>query len=69
MAVPLNDIVTAPHNPPRDGDTWLINFYRIDLPDGPGEKGDAQAWSPVSGRTFHDPEKFGQVIFSTKMVP
>jgi hypothetical protein len=69
MAVPLKDMVTAPHNPPRDGDKWLVNFYRIDLPHGAGHKGEGQAWSPVSGTTFHDPEQFGQLIFSTELVP
>ena len=69
LALPLKDIVTAPNNPPHNGDRWLINFYRIDLPGGPGKPGEAQAWSPVAGETFHDPEKFGQVIFSTKLVP
>lgn len=69
MAVPLADIYSAPNNPPLDGDRWLINFYRIDLPDGAGQRGEAQTWSPVSGRTFHDPAQFGTLIFSTKMVP
>ncbi len=69
MAVPLADIVSAPHNPPRDGDKWLINFYRIDMPEGAGSTGEGQAWSPVSAETFHDPGRFGQLIFSTELVP
>ncbi len=69
MAVPLKDIVTAPNNPPRDGDKWLINFFRIDLPDGAGKKGEGQSWSPVGEGTFHKPDKFGQLIFSTELVP
>lgn len=69
MAVPLKDIVSAPNNPPRNGDKWLVNFYRIDLPHGANQPGEGQAWSPVSGGTFHDPEQFGQLIFSTELVP
>ena len=69
MAVPLADIVSAPHNPPRDGDKWLINFYRLDIPGGAGQLAEGQAWSPVSSATFHDPGQFGQLIFSTELVP
>ena len=69
MAVPLADIVTAPNNPPHDGDKWRINFYRIDRPGGAGKPGEGQSWSPVSGRTFHDPDSFGTLIFSTELVP
>ena len=68
LALPLKDIYTAPNNPPRAGDKWRLNLYRIDLPDGPGKPGDPAAWSPVSGKTFHDPDRFGEVIFSDEVV-
>lgn len=68
LALPLTDIYTAPNMPPRAGDRWRLNLYRIDLPDGAGKRGEGSAWSPVSGRTFHDPDRFGEVIFSDEVV-
>jgi len=68
LALPLTDIYTAPNLPPRAGDSWRLNLYRIDLPDGAGKRGEGSAWSPVSGRTFHDPDCFGEVIFSDEVV-
>ena len=68
LALPLKDIYTAPNNPPKAGDKWRLNLYRIDLPEGAGKPGDPAAWSPVSGRTFHDPDRFGEVIFSDEDV-
>ncbi|MEA1996103.1 MAG: carbohydrate-binding family 9-like protein [Gemmatimonadota bacterium] len=68
MALPLNDIFTAPNKPPKAGDRWRINLYRIDLPDGPGNPGEPCAWSPVSGETFHDPDRFGEIVFSAEVV-
>ena len=68
LALPLTDIVTAPNNPPKNGDRWRANLFRIDLPEGAGKPGQGQAWSPVSGRTFHDPEHFGELIFSDDIV-
>jgi hypothetical protein len=66
LALPLKDIYNALHNPPRDGDLWRLNLYRIDRPEGAGDPGEGSAWSPVSGRTFHDPDRFGEVIFSNQ---
>ena len=68
LALPLTDIYTAPNMPPKAGDSWRLNLYRIDLPDGAGKRGEGTAWSPVSGRTFHDPDRFGEVIFSDEVV-
>ena len=68
LALPLTDIYTAPNMPPKSGDRWRLNLYRIDLPDGAGKRGEGTAWSPVSGRTFHDPDRFGEVIFSDEAV-
>ncbi|MCE5270160.1 carbohydrate-binding family 9-like protein [bacterium] len=64
MAVPLEDIVTGAHTPPVAGDRWRLNLYRIDLPEGAGVRGEYYAWSPISGKTFHDPDRFGEIQFS-----
>ena len=64
LAVPLAELVTAAHIPPQEGDRWRLNLYRIDLPDRDKSKADYSAWSPVSGESYHDPDKFGEIIFS-----
>jgi len=68
LALPLTDIFTAANNPPKDGDRWRANLFRIDMPEGAGKPAQGQAWSPVSGRTFHDPQRFGELVFSDETV-
>ena len=61
MAIPFADMLTAPHIPPRAGDVWRANFYRIDR----AEDGDEySAWSPTLRRNYHTPERFGALVFS-----
>jgi len=67
-ALPLADIVTGPNTPPKAGDKWRLNLYRIDVPEGKGTSLKGSAWSPVSGRTFHDPDRFGEIEFSDEVV-
>ena len=45
---------------PKAGEEWRINFYRIVSP-----LTDTKylAWSPVGKIDFHQPEKFGKIIF------
>lgn len=64
IALPLEDVVTAPHIPPRPGDRWRINLYRIErLP------ADAKlAWSPTFA-DFHVPARFGEIVFSHRTAP
>jgi hypothetical protein len=45
--------------PPRPGDTWRANFYRVDHDGG---KTTAWDWARV-GRSFHEIEKFGTLVF------
>jgi hypothetical protein len=64
IALPLEDVVPAPNTPPRPGDRWLMNMYRVEkLP----ERG-SLAWSPT-GRDFHRPEAFGEIVFTDRRVP
>jgi hypothetical protein len=61
MAIPLADFMTAPHLPPRPGDVWHFNLYRIDR----AESGDEyQAWSPAGRLNNHTPERFGRLLFA-----
>lgn len=61
IALPLEDVVTAPHTPPQPGDRWRINLYRIErLPVSA-----RLAWSPTL-KDFHVPARFGEIVFSDR---
>lgn len=61
MAIPMSDFMTAPHLPPRPGDVWHVNLYRIDR----GVEGDEfSAWSPPGVVDYHTPSRFGRLVFS-----
>lgn len=61
MAIPLTDFMTAPHIPPRPGDVWHFNLYRIDR----AESGDEyQAWSSTGRLNNHTPQRFGRLLFA-----
>jgi hypothetical protein len=48
--------------PPVPGTRWRVNFYRMDHDDGRHTQWD---WARV-GETFHDYQKFGDLIFGDK---
>jgi hypothetical protein len=62
-------------SPPRDGDTWRVNFSRVEweweaIEGGyrkvPGRKEDNWVWSPQGAIDMHRPERWGFVQFTTK---
>ena len=61
--------VFLPEFQPRSGvpwPLWRFNFYRYDYPAGPNESFDnyeLSAWSPTHSPSFHEPSRFGVVIF------
>jgi hypothetical protein len=59
IALPMEDVVTAPHIPPRSGDRWRLNLYRVERLPTPLEL----AWSPTLRNDFHLPHKFGEIVF------
>lgn len=63
IALPLEDVVTAPHLPPRPGDRWAMNLYRVEAK--PEKAG--LAWTPTMKRDFHVPARFGELIFTGKV--
>jgi len=65
LALPLEDVVPAVNTPPKPGDKWLLNLYRVESK--PKKAG--LAWSPTFKNDFHTPDKFGQIVFSEKQVP
>lgn len=65
MALPLEDVVTAPNTPPNPGDEWRVNLYRVESK--PEKSG--IAWSPTLRQDFHVPGMFGRIVFSDLTVP
>jgi hypothetical protein len=52
--------------PPRAGDRWRFNVFRVERPGGPkAPEKDAvsAAWSPPAGRSFHEPAAFRDLVF------
>ncbi len=63
IALPLEDVITAPNLPPKPGDRWRLNLYRVESkPDKAG-----LAWSPTGRGDFHVPSMFGELVFSGKI--
>jgi hypothetical protein len=52
--------------PPRAGDRWRFNVFRIERPAGkerPEQDAQYLAWSPTGQRTFHVAEAFRDLVF------
>jgi len=65
IALPMEDVVTAAHLPPRPGDRWRLNLYRVEQRPAISEL----AWSPTLQNDFHVPKRFGEIVFSNRVVP
>ena len=65
IALPLEDVVPAPNIPPKPGDRWRLNLYRVEKLPAPA----ALAWSPTLQRDFHRPDMFGEIVFTDRRVP
>ena len=59
IALPIEDVVTAPHRPPLSGDRWRMNLYRGEQLPIPA----SLAWSPTLRDDFHMPQRFGELVF------
>lgn len=65
IALPFEDVVTAPRVPPQAGDRWLMNLFRVERKPEVAEL----AWSPTLEDDFHVLPKFGELIFTNRRVP
>jgi VanZ family protein len=54
----------ASMSPPSSETRWRANFYRIDRPRG--KNGEYSCWSPSMSPSFHQVQRFGTLIFSSK---
>jgi hypothetical protein len=65
IALPLEDVTTAVHIPPRPGDRWRMNLFRVEQKPEVAEL----AWSPTLEDDFHVLSRFGEIIFTDRKVP
>ena len=65
IALPLEDIATAPHLPPQAGDRWRLNLFRVEKLPVVAEL----AWSPTMQDDFHVLPKMGEIVFTDRTVP
>lgn len=63
IAIPFSEFAARKVNiPPKPGDTWRMNLFRIDRP-VPAEPDDVYvSWSKSPG-VFHQPMNFGELVF------
>jgi hypothetical protein len=67
LALPLEDVkgmdaASGVRLPPRPGDVWRFNMYRMDLPKGKPQQ--AAGWSPPLVGDFHALSRFGELVFA-----
>ncbi len=65
IAVPFEDMWELQQIPPKDGDTWRLNAYRIERGKSGKTPGDDwyAAFSPTLRGSFHTPWRFGTITF------
>jgi len=61
MAIPIGRLAEVPHLPPRPGDRWRFNLYRLEHIERKRVEG--QAFSPLYLGDFHHLPRFGWLVF------
>lgn len=59
IAIPFDQVYTAPNNPPRPGDQWFVDFCRKEGEENPDDLGES-SWSPPA---FHNSLSYGILKF------
>ena len=63
FAIPFSSVA----EPPEHGTRWRVNFCRIDRPTRDGSiPRELTAWSPPMRESFHTPERFGFLEFTSR---
>lgn len=65
IALPIEDVATAPNRPPKPGDRWRMNLFRVEQKPEVAEL----AWSPTLQDDFHILPKLGELVFTNREVP
>lgn len=63
LAIPFARLARVPKTPPRQGDLWRFNLYRLDMHSG-RTAWEGQAFSPPVEPDFHNLPKFGYLEFA-----
>ena len=61
VAIPHEVIEDAPNRPPKPGDVWKANFFRMEKKHNGPSKG--SMWSPTMVGDFHALSRFGKLTF------
>ncbi len=61
MRIPIDRLAAVPHVPPRPGDRWRFNLYRLKVHGRKQTEG--QAFSPPRVGDFHALDRFGWLVF------
>jgi hypothetical protein len=61
MQIPIARLAEVPHVPPRPGDRWRFNLYRLEHLNRKAVEG--QAFSPLFVGDFHHLPRFGWLVF------
>lgn len=63
MAIPWSEFAGRKVNvPPKDGDSWRIQLFRVEREDRDPNDEQVVSWSPSPG-VYHEPRNFGVVAF------
>jgi len=60
--IPIANLAAVPHIPPRVGDKWRFNLYRLDWHTG-RKVNEGSAFSPLFVGDFHNLPRFGWLEF------
>jgi hypothetical protein len=66
LALPFKTLTEGGGVPPKAGDEWRANFFRVDVTKG---KPAYSAWSPPLRGDFHALDRFGSVVFEAPPEP
>lgn len=68
MAIPIARLAEVPHIPPRAGERWRFNLYRLEHLNHRTEV-EGQAFSPLFLGDFHNLPRFGWLVFDGPGTP
>lgn len=64
IIIPFENFSRQVNIPPRNGDIWHLNLYRVERPVKERPRDCVLiAWSPTFKDTFHSPPHFGEIVF------
>lgn len=63
MQIPIQRLAEVPNVPPRSGDRWRFNLYRLEMHGREPTKGEGMAFSPLYVGDFHNLLRFGWLVF------